>query len=71
MAGARKGRVSIGKFEILAGYTCAKARLGGRPEDEVKERGMVAAIMGAKAKLGWRSEAADEFRPLKDAAERE
>jgi hypothetical protein len=44
--------VNIGKFDILATYTYAKARLDGLSEIEAKERGMVAAIMGAKAKLG-------------------
>jgi len=44
--------VSIGKFDILATYTYAKALLDGLGDDEAKERGMVAAIMGARAKLG-------------------
>ena len=43
--------VLIGKFDILATYTYAKALLGGLSESEAKERGMVAAIMGAKARL--------------------
>jgi hypothetical protein len=49
---AKKSDVHIGKFDILATYTYAKAILDGAPEAEAKERGMVAAIMGAKAKLG-------------------
>lgn len=44
--------VSIGKFAILATYAYARARLDGLTEAEAKERGMVAAIMGAKARLG-------------------
>jgi hypothetical protein len=36
----------------MATYIYAKAVLDGAPEAEAKERGMVAAIMGAKAKLG-------------------
>ncbi len=46
----KRSDVSIGKFDLLATY--AKALLGGLPEAEAKERGMVAAIMGAKARLG-------------------
>jgi hypothetical protein len=44
--------VRIGKFDILATYTYAKALLDGTPANEAKERGIVAAIMGAKSKLG-------------------
>ena len=44
--------VSIGKFDILATYTYAKALLDGQNDDEAKERGMVAAVMGAKARSG-------------------
>jgi hypothetical protein len=46
-------KVSIGKFDILATYTYAKARLEGADDADAKERGMVAAIMGARAKLGY------------------
>jgi len=52
MATKRSGAVSIGKFDILATYTYAKALLDGLNESEAKERGMVAAIMGAKARSG-------------------
>ena len=38
--------VSIGKFEILATYTYARALLDGLDDDEAKQRGMVAAIIG-------------------------
>ena len=44
--------VLIGKFDILATYTYAKALLEGASEPDAKERGIVAAIMGAKVKSG-------------------
>jgi hypothetical protein len=62
--------VSIGKFDILATYTYAHARLDGMHEDEAKQRGMVAAIMGAQARLGIRHENKDKFEAEKEAAER-
>src|SRR5881275_2430463 len=62
--------VSIGKFDILATYTYAKAVLDGLPEDEAKQRGMVAAIMGAQSRLGIRNKHKDDFKAQKDAAER-
>ena len=40
----------IGKFEILATYTYAKALRSGLPEPEAKQRGIVAAVMGARAR---------------------
>jgi len=40
----------IGKFEILATYTYAKALRAGLPELEAKQRGIVAAVMGARAR---------------------
>ena len=43
--------VSIGKFDILATYTYVKGLLDGLDDDEAKERGMVAAILGAKVRL--------------------
>ena len=45
--------VSIGKFDILATYTYAQALLDGLDDDEAKQRGMVAAIMGVRH--GWAS----------------
>ena len=48
--------VSIGKFEILATYTYARALLDGLDDDEAKQRGMVAAIMGARGRVGIRKE---------------
>ena len=64
---SKPDNVSIGKFDILATYTYAKALLGGHSESEAKERGMVAAIMGAKARLGH----AGDHKAEKDAAEKE
>ena len=52
MAKAQPGDVSIGKFDILATYTYAKALHVGLDDDEAKRRGLVAAVMGAKARTG-------------------
>ncbi|MFO0907428.1 MAG: hypothetical protein U0794_03555 [Isosphaeraceae bacterium] len=65
-----QGDVSIGKFEILATYTFAQALLDGREVDEAKQRGMVAAIMGAQARLGTHRHHHDEFQTAREAAER-
>ena len=62
--------VSIGKFDILATYTYAHGLLDGLDDDEAKQRGMVAAIMGAKARLGIRKEHHEEFQAQKEAAEK-
>jgi hypothetical protein len=62
--------VSIGKFDILATYTYAHALLDGLDDDQAKQRGMVAAIMGAQARLGIRKEHHEEFRAQKEAAEK-
>jgi hypothetical protein len=59
--------VSIGKFDILATYSYANALLDGLPEGEGKEKGMVATIMGAKAKLGHTGAT---HKAQKEAAER-
>ena len=64
------GDVSIGKFEILATYTYAKALLDGLPVGEAKERGMVAVVMGAKAKGGHGGGTHDDHKADKDAAEK-
>ncbi len=40
----------IGKFEILATYTYARAVRDGLGESAAKERGIVAAVMGARAR---------------------
>ena len=62
--------MSIGKFDILATYTYAHALLSGMDDDEAKQRGMVAAIMGAQARLGVRKEHHEEFQAQKEAAEK-
>jgi len=54
--------VSIGKFDILATYAYAKALLDGLNDDEAKQRGTVAAVMGAQARLGIRKEHHEEFQ---------
>ncbi len=66
--------VMIGKFDILATYTCARALLGGLPEDDAKVRGMMAAVMGAQMRTGIATHhhgRDDEFRAEKDRAERQ
>jgi hypothetical protein len=62
--------VSVGKFDILATYVYAQALLHGMDDDEAKQRGMVAAIMGAQARLGIRKEHHEEFQAQKEAAEK-
>jgi hypothetical protein len=62
--------VSIGKFDILATYTYAHALQSGLDDDQAKQRGMVAAIMGAQARLGIRKEHHEEFQAQKEAAEK-
>jgi hypothetical protein len=70
MTKSPSGDVSIGKFDILATYTYANALLSGSDDDEAKQRGMVAAIMGAQARLGIRKEHKEEFQAQKEAAEK-
>jgi hypothetical protein len=62
--------VSIGKFDVLATYTFARALADGYSEGDAKQRGMVAAIMGAQARLGIRKDHHEEFTSLKEAAEK-
>jgi hypothetical protein len=62
--------IRLGKFDILATYTLARGLLDGLPEDEAKVRGMVAAIMGAQARLGVRGHHAEDHKALKEAAEK-
>ena len=62
--------VSIGRFDILATYTYAHALLSGMDDDEAKQRGMAAAIMGAQARLGVRKEHHEQFQTQKEAAEK-
>jgi hypothetical protein len=65
------GDVRIGKFDILATYTYAKGLLDGLDDGEARERGMVAAVMGAKARLGHRGGSHQEdYKANKQAAER-
>jgi hypothetical protein len=64
-----KDDVSIGKFDILATYTYAKELIEGVPDDEAKQRGIVAAIMGAQARLGTRRKH-DDHASRKEAAEK-
>jgi hypothetical protein len=61
--------VRIGKFDILAAYTYVKALLDGTPANEAKERGIVAAIMGANAKLGHTGSSRKDHQTDKTAAE--
>ena len=70
MAKSSSGDVSIGKFDILATYTYTHALLSGMDDDEAKQRGMVAAIMDAQARLGIRKEHKEEFQAQKEAAEK-
>ena len=62
--------VSIGKFDILATYTYAQACLDGLDDDEAKQRGMVAAIMGAQARPGIRKEHHEDLQAQKEAVEK-
>ena len=61
------GEVSIGKFDILATYTYAHALLSGLDDDEAKQRGMVAAIMGRQIRQGIRKDLTDEFQAQKES----
>jgi hypothetical protein len=70
MAKKQSPDVSICKFDILATYTYAHARLDGKHEDEARQRGMVAAIMGAQARLGIRHDDKEEFEGKKEAAKK-
>ena len=69
MAKKPLSEVTIGKFDILATYAYAQALLHGSDNDEAKQRGMVAAIMGAQVRLGIRKEHHEEFQAQKEAAE--
>jgi hypothetical protein len=65
-----QGDVTIGKFDILATYVYASALIDGLNGDDAKQRGMVAAIVGAQARLGVRKEHDVEFQAQKEAAEK-
>jgi hypothetical protein len=68
---ASEADVRIGKFDILATYTYAKALLDGLDGEEAKQRGMVAAIMGAQARAGRRGSSHEEgYKSDKAAAEK-
>jgi len=43
-----EGCVSIGEFDILATCTYARGLIDGLDDDEAKQRGMVASIMGPR-----------------------
>jgi hypothetical protein len=60
--------VLIGKFDTLATYTYAKALLNRLGEEEAKQWGMIAAGIGAQARLGIRKEHHEEFRAQMEAA---
>ena len=51
-------------------YAYSRALLEGHDDDQAKQWGMVAAIMGAQARLGIRKEHQDEFQTQKEAAEK-
>jgi hypothetical protein len=63
--------VAIGKFDILATYAYAKALLDGLDDGQAKQRGIVAAIMGAKARLGHVSDGSHhDAKAQREAAEK-
>jgi hypothetical protein len=62
--------VKIGKFDIIATYSYAKALFEGASTGEAKQRGIVAAIMGAKAKLGHTGGSQKDHQTEKTAAEK-
>ena len=70
MATKNVNSVSIGKFDVLATYTYPKALLAGADDSEAKERGMVAAIMGARARLGYAESRHEDYQADKKAAEK-
>jgi hypothetical protein len=70
MAKEQPDDIAIGMFDILATCTYAHALLSGLNDDEAKQRGMVAAIMGAQARLGVRKDHHEEFQTQKEAAEK-
>ena len=57
----------IGKFELLATYTYARALRDGLRDDEAKERGITAAVMGARSRGLTRgaSESKSDSQPAK------
>jgi hypothetical protein len=70
MAKKAPNEVSIGKFDLLATVTYAKGLLDGLDDEEARRRGMVAAVMGAKAKLGHTSDHGEgDVKSLKEGSE--
>lgn len=71
MPAKKPADISIGKFDILATYAYAKALLDGLDDNEARQRGLVAAIMGAKARLGHTAkESLADAQADKEAAEK-
>jgi hypothetical protein len=71
MARLKSSDVRIGKFDILATYTYARALLHGDARSAAKEKGMVAAVMGARARLGHGGgNDEDDYKADKEAAEK-
>jgi hypothetical protein len=68
--GEPKDEIAIDKFDILATYTLAKELLDGVAKDEAKVRGMVAAVMGAQARLGTGRKQQGDHGSRKEAAEK-
>ena len=66
----READVAIGKFDILANNVYAHGLIDELKPDAAKQRGMVAAIMGAQAKRGIRKEHNEELYAQKKAAEK-
>jgi hypothetical protein len=62
--------VSVGKFDISSTYVYAQSLLQGLDDGDAKQRGMVAAIMGAQARLGVRKDHHEDFQTQKEAAEK-
>lgn len=62
--------VRIGKFDLLATYTYARARLDGLSEGECKERGLVAALMGSRPRLGPAGSDYEDHEVRKEVVER-
>jgi hypothetical protein len=61
MAKIPPNEVSVGKFAVLASYVYVQAFLHGLDDDEAKQRGMVAAIIGAQVRPGVRKDFQEEF----------
>ena len=64
----QSGAPLIGKFEILATYTYARALRDGLSDSEAKERGITAAVMGSRARGASRGRSASQAdsKPAKE-----